>query len=188
VTHHLSSQELVDALSGQFVSTRHQRHFETCDRCRSQVADLRGVMARVGAGVDVPEPSPLFWDHFSQRVRAATPEIPPVRQAWWSSGWRPIVGVAAVLVALLMAVAVRHNPLPAGSVVATDALPIPAAPATEDESLNVIAQLTSGMSFEDLQLAAQPTPDATDALMGQLSAAEREQLVRLINAEKGSSE
>jgi hypothetical protein len=189
--HHLSSLELVDAVEGQLASTRHERHLETCDRCRSSVSELRAVMTHV-ASAEVPEPSPLFWDHFSQRVRAATRDVAPAREAWWSSGWRPIVGVAAVLVALFLAVEVRQRPGGPGGqrIVASDELSVPAVPsaAAEDESLDVVARMTSSMSFEELQLAAQPTPDATDALVAQLSSRERAELVRLINTEKGSSE
>jgi hypothetical protein len=187
---HLTSLELVEAMDGQFASADRERHLETCDRCRSSLSELRGVMAQV-AVADVPEPSPLFWDHFSQRVRAATRDISPAREAWWSSGWRPIAGVAAVLAALFLAVVVRQN---AGSatqgVVVSDATSSPGVPLApgEDEALNLVARISSSMSFEDLQLAARPTPDATDALVAQLSSQERAELVRLIKAENGSSE
>lgn len=187
---HLTSQELVDALQGQFASSRRERHVESCDRCRSELSELRGILAHVDAAADVPEPSPLFWDHFSQRVHAATREIPAVRQASWSPGWRPIAGLAAVLVVALLAVAVQRPRVPGTDRAAgIDAL-TPAAPVAvaDDESLSVVAQIASSISFEDLQQAARPTPDATDAMVAQLSPRERAELVRLIRAEKGSTE
>jgi hypothetical protein len=92
----------------------------------------------------------------------------------------------------LLAVAVRQGPVPprANSSVVTEAPPMSVPPVmpAEDESLTVVARLASGMSFEELQQVARPTPDATDAFVAQMSPKERAELVRLIKAEKGSSE
>ena len=66
---HLTPEELIDLADG----TRAEAavpHLRACEVCRHQIVTLRATMA-AAADVDVPEPSPLFWDHLSQRVREA---------------------------------------------------------------------------------------------------------------------
>src|SRR5258708_31627248 len=66
---HLNADELVDLAEGAQPESS-ARHLAACPQCRARLDDLRAMMSAV-AGVDVPEPSPLFWDHFSQRVHDA---------------------------------------------------------------------------------------------------------------------
>ena len=40
------------------------------------------------AAGEVPEPSPLFWNHLSARVRDAV-AVEPIPRAWWMTYWRP---------------------------------------------------------------------------------------------------
>lgn len=47
--------------------------------------ELDDIVGRVSNALDVPEPSPLFWEHFPGRVRAtvqAEPAAAPAR--WWT--------------------------------------------------------------------------------------------------------
>jgi hypothetical protein len=63
---HLQPDDLVDLAEG----TRPEAsapHLASCAECRRQLADMRAMMS-AAADVDVPEPSPLFWDHLSARV------------------------------------------------------------------------------------------------------------------------
>ena len=64
---HLKDDELVDLAEGARPESS-APHLASCEPCRRQVRDLRALMS-VAAGVDVPEPSPLYWDHMSARVR-----------------------------------------------------------------------------------------------------------------------
>ncbi len=48
---------------------RRAAHLETCAACREQAAALARDARATRRAVDVPEPSPLFWEHFSARVR-----------------------------------------------------------------------------------------------------------------------
>jgi hypothetical protein len=65
---HLTSEQLIDlAEDGRAVSAP---HLQSCETCRNRLAELRATLS-VAASVDVPEPSPLFWDHFSARVHDA---------------------------------------------------------------------------------------------------------------------
>jgi hypothetical protein len=65
---HLNESELIDAAEGHDGAAAD--HAAQCDRCRDTVARLRETIAGVRTA-DVPEPSPLFWDHFATRVRHA---------------------------------------------------------------------------------------------------------------------
>src|SRR5262245_49230164 len=72
----------VDVVEGAASDARGDNvpHLASCDRCRDQLAALRAArtLAAEKEVVEVPEPSPAFWDHFSARVREAVAnEAPP---------------------------------------------------------------------------------------------------------------
>ena len=100
---HPSESELVDVAEG-FPGAAAD-HAAQCDRCRETVATLRATIAGVRAA-DAPEPSPLFWDHFSTRVGQAIDG----EAAAPASGWRNLLhrpatwgAAAAALVLALVA-------------------------------------------------------------------------------------
>ena len=196
MTAHLTTQELIEALDGGLLSRR-QTHLEACEACREQVALLRRVTNDVAA-VDLPEPSPLFWEHFSRRVHAATQvEAIPVRQPWWTGAWRPLMAVCSVVVAVILAVTVGHAPLrpvvgvPEAvdvSTIASAASGLDTTLGADDESLNFVAQVASTISDDELQQAARPTGDATDAMVEELTPGQRAELVRLLKAQIGGGE
>ena len=64
---HLTESEMVDLLDATLAPGR-RAHLDACDACRTTADGLRAVLAR-SADVAIPEPSPLFWEHFSARVR-----------------------------------------------------------------------------------------------------------------------
>ena len=106
-TTHLTDSELVD-LAEDTLDPRRAAHVETCEGCRAQGTALR-VLLRDTAGVAVPEPSPLFWDHLSARVReGVAAESSPRRSAWeWSNlvrGFVPLAAAAAVIVVVISGV------------------------------------------------------------------------------------
>ena len=113
---HLSRDERLLALDGALDATR-QAHLASCPACRTDVETLGGVLARVRA-VDVPEPSPLFWDHLAARVGDAIAREPaPVPDRGW---WSPRLAWAAAAVVITAAGAgylARPQPQPAGTVV-----------------------------------------------------------------------
>lgn len=79
---HLNAEELVDIAEGTRPETS-APHLAACTPCRAQLQELRAMMSEIG-GVDVPEPSPLFWDHLSSRVsQAAAAEGSSRRSARW---------------------------------------------------------------------------------------------------------
>ena len=98
---HLSPEELIDIADG---TSPEPPHVASCGACRGQLADARAMMAAV-TSVDVPEPSPLFWEHLSARVseavRAEAAPAPP-----WFSSWRIVAPVAALAAAAALMIAV----------------------------------------------------------------------------------
>src|SRR5438105_8300401 len=109
---HLQSQELIDLAEGARPESS-AVHLQACDECRRRLTDLRAAMS-AAATVDVPEPSPLFWDHFSARVHRAieAERESPAPQFGWAWLRRPLVW-APGLAALLLAVAVISRVGPA---------------------------------------------------------------------------
>jgi hypothetical protein len=108
---HLSRDERLLALDGALDATR-QAHLASCPSCRTDVETLGGVLARVRA-VDVPEPSPLFWDHLAARVGDAIAREPaPIPDRGW---WSPRFAWAAIAVAVTAAGAgyLTRSPRPA---------------------------------------------------------------------------
>src|SRR5262249_18627870 len=66
---HLSPEDLVDIAEGSR-SESASPHLSGCEVCQAQVRDLRAMLS-AARDTDVPEPSPLFWDHLSSRVSEA---------------------------------------------------------------------------------------------------------------------
>lgn len=112
---HLSPEQFVDALDGT-ASGQVLEHAASCAACRQQLDDLKAI-AREADAVEVPEPSPLFWDHLSARVRTAV-EAEAARHETGSLSWAarfmghaaswrmlvPLTAAAVLAVALLVRV------------------------------------------------------------------------------------
>jgi len=77
---HLRTDEFVDIAEGARAESS-SAHLASCEACRSQLADVRAAMA-AAAEADVPEPSPMFWHHLSQRVREAVVNEPQQAKGW----------------------------------------------------------------------------------------------------------
>jgi hypothetical protein len=187
---HLSAGELVDLAEG----TREQGsapHLASCDACRRQMEDLRAMMAGI-EGVDVPEPSPFFWDGLSARVKDAVAAEGPPRRSWfdvWS--WpRVLVPIGAVGFAVVLAVSLsRQAPVPAR-------VPLPAAFADTlagtlepigDPSLSVVAELTDDIDLETAGEAGLATPGSAEHAVTHMNDAELRELRRLLQEELARS-
>jgi hypothetical protein len=151
------------------------------------------VLQRV-ASVEVPEPSPLFWEHFGARLRDAVERqpTPVVRTGWqqWilQGAWpRWAVGAATLLVCVTLAwVGVRESrhsrlPGPASAVEATD----PGFATTlSDEDWNLVVSMAEDVTVDDADepgLAVRP--GASDRALTDLSSEQRNELARLLTAE-----
>jgi hypothetical protein len=100
---HLSEIEAIDAAEGALTGER-AAHAASCERCRLVVERLTATLHEARA-LDVPEPSPIFWDAFNTRVLDAIDEgsesgTPSSRFL----SWRP--ALAAVVLFLIVIVAI----------------------------------------------------------------------------------
>ena len=80
---HMKTGELVDIAEGARTEAS-APHLAVCEPCRAQLHDLRAMLS-AARDVDVPEPSPLFWDHLSSRVSdavAADARLKPSRSVF----------------------------------------------------------------------------------------------------------
>ena len=168
-------------------------HLQSCEACRSKLAELRATLA-AAAAVDVPEPSPLFWDHFSARVHRAVEaeqadRAPAFGRGWsWRtlSLWVGSVAVAVLVIGFATRGRVPEAPAPAGSlaVVAEPQAEVP--DLADDPSLSLVADLVTDLDWDAAVEAGLTTHlDVDDDVVTQLSDGERRELHRLLRAELG---
>jgi hypothetical protein len=192
---HLTNDDIVAVLDGD---TARAAHLSSCESCRVRVDELRNVVA-LTSRVTVPEPSPLFWDHLSQRVREAVATEPPPSQGWaarlnfaWSAG---VFGVLAVAV-LAVLVTTRHaQPTVAGPPVVTAQLNSQAAidvanagsnlaALDDDTSWALIGDLTSQMDWDEASAAGLiAKPGAAESAFDQLTQDEQRAAVEVLQEE-----
>jgi hypothetical protein len=196
---HLTETQFIDVLeTGVPVDSRLASHLAVCEACQAALAELTGGLADARA-VTLPEPSPLFWDHFSRRVRAATSQETAAGQAGWRHLWQPLVGATLAVATLALLVVFRATPgtplthepaTPSGSIIAavTPASGTPVAAEVDDAGLNVVAVLAQDLRAEDLQQIAQPTTDATAAAIEDLTPAQCAEFIRLLKAQMSGAE
>jgi len=193
---HLQAQELIDLAEGARPESS-AVHVQTCDACRRRLADLRAAMT-AAAHVDVPEPSPLFWDHFSARVHDAIAAEGAPRRLLWDRLALPLSIAACAAVIIAAAVTWRvgrtsgvvpHKAVPMAShtPLADDMADADAAPIPDDPSLDLVADLASQVTQADWDSAGaqglETHEDLADKAVSQLSAGERHELQRLLNEE-----
>jgi hypothetical protein len=188
---HLTGQELIDAAEASTGEARRAfSHLDACDGCRRQVLELREMMS-VAAGVEVPEPSPLFWDHFSARVREAVSVEKVASAPPWRS-WRIAVAAGAFAVIVLAAAIVLRAPnTPAGDTTTASAtipatnVPIENLAADDgDAALQLIADLSSDLDWEAAsQAGLMPRSGWVDTVLSELNESERSALERLVREE-----
>lgn len=173
---HLEPDEFIAALE-QPPDAAAAEHLASCATCRTELAHLRRTCDEL-TGADVPEPSPLFWDHFPARVRRATDEDVDRRTAsWWGSGrlsWA--LGSAAAVVVL--AGAVLWGPNATRSPESSPAIETSDATVQFGEVADLFADLPT-----DEALAFAPAATATWALVDDLTNEERAAFVRLVERE-----
>ena len=184
---HLSPDQLLDVAEGTRTG-REFPHLESCPICARQVADLRSALA-AASDVQVPEPSPLFWDHLSARIRTAVADSdPPARSMWLGGAWWRLAAAAAVLGAILLVV---WPASPRISVrVGTGAPTVASAdPAQDDDvrafdddpALALLADLSVGLDWDAASEAGLvPSVGTVDRVVFTLSVDERVELHRLL--------
>ena len=184
---HLGPDELIDAIDGALSATR-RGHLDTCERCRSEAAALHALMADVRAST-IPEPSPLFWDQFSARVKRAISEEPPAPRARWFR-WpvlAPVAALALIVLALVSAVAdYPHSPAQgtAGPVHREAVMPVGDDQIDVEAPWAVVAELVGGLDVDAARDAGIATaPGVADSVILELSLGEQQELIRLLREE-----
>lgn len=201
MTTHLSSQEFVDALDRKggtsALAPARQSHLDACTSCQTQVSELRALIEGAGDDADVPEPSPLFWDHFQARVLTAVQsEVPPGRLSWWTS-WldtRTLVALSATVVAIVASVALyRSRPAPApldsrvtesGMVAdASASLDRPVDTGLENDEWAFVSSVMDTLEGDDIHEVLAPSHDAVDSAIEALTSDQRDRFMKLLKAE-----
>jgi hypothetical protein len=188
---HLSREDVLARLEGGSLTASAEHHLRVCARCQEEVASLE-VVFRGMREADVPEPSPLFWEHLGSRVREAVALEPePRRPALWVPGWRwwaPASGLAAAVVALVLA-SNSPAPLPAELRPAPAPPGLAAASAADEDAqdaweliVHVAANAEAGESA-DIWLA----PSSADTAATELPAEEQAQLMKVLSEELARS-
>jgi hypothetical protein len=183
---HLSPSELVDLAEGSLGADA-RPHFARCPACRRRVSELQSTL-RLANEAEVPEPSPLFWDHLSARIREALVDQVPTREPGRLS-WRLVTAVAGVA---LVAVAVgltwrspgwqRAPDAPAGSELADAGSSVGEwTSLADDPSLAFVAELADNLEWDAVAEAGLgPRAGALDHALGDLTEDESVELRRLL--------
>jgi hypothetical protein len=202
---HLNRAELVDFIEASpLLAAGRARHVSVCNQCRAEADALRSMRALAKTD-EVPEPSPLFWDHFSARVADAVREEEPGqdRRAAAAMRWRrwPLAtwtAAATMAVLVMMTVVWRttlHAPAPAmglamSGAAATATIAPDAATAGDDndveadEAWAVVRAAAQDLRWEEAHAAGLSAhPGAAEGLALELTADERSELARLLDRE-----
>jgi len=185
MTDHLRPDEFVDALDGA-PGAPAQAHLAGCERCRNELATLRSA-AGDAASVPPPAPSPLFWDHFSERVRQATAaEDVPRAATWWDAWLRPAGLIVGAMAVITLAVVLRPvAPVPRSGGAPGTAAILESSAWVDDGSWGLVMGLAAELTWTDVREAAEPAAGTADAMIGELTPAQREELARLLQKEMG---
>jgi hypothetical protein len=189
MTKHLTDREIIAAADGALADDQ-QRHTETCEACTAAVLACQRALEDTRAAGGVPEPSPLFWDHFSARVRAATDAQPVPSAGGWMAWWRPLLVGAAMVAGAVAGVQWLGPDEPAAPVVAehqappVETTPIDEPPTADDSDWDAVAAMASALDASAVESIA-PAPVAATPLIEDLTSRELQEFARLLRAEMG---
>lgn len=161
-------------------------------------------MMTAAADVEVPEPSPLFWQHLSARVHEAVAAEESLRATRWSERWLswrvtlPLSVAAAAAVLIAAAITLRtgtspgadpRDPAPSTPTLAeATANASELAPLAQDPSLSLMADLAENLDWDGAIAAGLMIRTGTvDRAMNELSVDEQLELQRLLKEELSPS-
>ena len=193
---HLTNDDLIDWMDGSIPPER-RTHVEGCLACQARARELQAVAARA-LEADVPEPSPLFWDHLSSRIRdaVAAPEVAARRdRAWWPRrAWAAGLGAVAFSVAAMLSMPSRQQQtappfvsaggVPADGSTASGESAGAAEDIEADEAWAVVRDVADRIAWDDTQDAAiAPRAGAAERMTLEMSAREQSALAELLQRE-----
>ena len=188
---HLTPEELLDLAEGSRPLSS-APHLAACAACRQQLGELRDVMATLDA--DVPEPSPLFWEHFSTRVREAVAADAAPAPSWFGVGrWSWGLAAAMSVVVVVIAVSLTVRTPPAGThmppaVAETPSGDAGSAAAVDDPSFSLLGDLAGSLDWDGVAEAGiSMEVGAADRAARDLNDEERTELQRLLREAMGTS-
>ena len=184
---HLRPEQIVDVVDG-VPSQSAARHLKGCEVCRRHVEELRATMM-AASDVGVPEPSPVFWNQFSKRVRETVQADPRRFSFAWLHTWRwsqdplSIVALAVLIIAAVVVMWGRRVSEPTSRAEAI-AFVTDSATATGDPTIDLVADLADEIDWE-------ATPDAglrlragsAEKAVSDLNDGERRELRNLLEQE-----
>jgi hypothetical protein len=198
---HLSPEELLDLADGTTAEASAD-HLARCAACRAQLSDLRETMG-LALSAGIPEPSPLFWDHLSARVRESIAADVPARRSvaaffgFERLSWRVMIvagGAAVVFIVAALVLTMRTAPgSPEQAAIeppAASSAPVVQErdPVADDASLALLTELAGDLDWESAADAGMMlTVGAADEAVHELSGAERAELRRLLREAMGGA-
>jgi len=195
---HLKDDQLVDLAEGTLPESS-APHLASCEPCRRQLEEMRAVMSAAGE-VDVREPSPLYWDHLSARVRDAVSVDAPSQRPWADvAAWRRVlipawaVAVASIIIVVAMNSRVADppsSPQAPAAVVATNAEVVDLwndQASEDDESLTLMGGLSAGFDFDAVRQAGLAAGGSAEHAVTHMDGDELRELQRLLTQELAPS-
>jgi hypothetical protein len=185
---HLSPEELVSLVERGSDAVL-PAHLAQCEHCRTQLADLRQALDATSS-LEVPEPSPLFWDHLSARVRVAIASEPePTRRTFltiWSLRAASAAAAGAIIIALAAVLTTRQTPARPPALIPAVETPAAALPGqAADPTLRLVSDLGGTLDWDEVreQLVTSAHAGGLDVAVGELNPDERKELERLLKEE-----
>lgn len=178
---HLTPADLIDAMEGVLVPER-RAHLAVCEECRGQLDDLAAVL-NDAKEASIPEPSPLFWNHLSTRVRTAIDNDAGSKPTWLR--WQtlvPVGAVATLLLVLMISVPRLDRPGTRAELEATvsaDAVALDA----PSENWDALAEIVGELDVETASAAGVIEPGFAEQAVLELTQDERMVLTRLLQTE-----
>ena len=179
---HLAPRHFVEAIDGTLAPAE-QAHLRECETCRAELNEIGVVLKHAQEAQPDAAPSPLFWDHFGERVRQATAATPIAGPSWWS-GWRAVTLAGAFVAVVALAVMVRPSLQPGPDAVVADADLL----TLDEDAWNLVVSFTDDLTWDEVQQAAAPRAGSADAMIAELTPAERAEFVKLLKKEMGGLE
>ena len=134
---HPEDDALFDVAEGN-ASVEAARHVAACAACAARVADARAGLALV-SGADMPEPSPLYFDAFRNRVASAI-DAPPVRRRYTGFVLPAFLATAATIAVIAYLPTEVKTPVPSPMASSWSSLPAAGDPALEAVASAALAE------------------------------------------------